>query len=616
MRIKIFFDESNRVLAFAAAELQRYLRKMLPNTDLVLTYGLHIEDEYRIQDSFSIRANGLGGMIRGNNPRAVLLGVYEYLYCLGARFLGPNSEVIPVLSDVLEILPVVRCDKMASVYHRGVCIEGANARENVLAFIDWLPKVGYNSFFLQFTVPYTFLARWYHHENNPYMKPRRYTMAHAQKDMELFEAEIAKRGLMLHKVGHGWTGAALGYETVSWDDEKEPLPQEKRQLLALRNGTREWYWGSPANTNLCYHKGEAVDAFVEGVVNYVRKNPQVQYLHVWLADACNNVCECEECQKTSIADQYVLMLNQIDECLTKEGLDTKIVFLLYHELLWPPKKEKIKNLERFVMMFAPITRTFEKSYLVEEDLPAIPEYQRNQITPPVDLAENQAFLCGWQKQFSGDSFVYDYPLGRAHYGDFGYIHISQIISEDIKKLRRLGLNGYISCQELRVMHPNGLPNYVMGKTLFDNTLSFEELLQEYYAAAYGEDWQMVREYLEGMSKLCSCDYVNGKGPRRNPVIADNMRQLCVWCKEWEGRIQGRTGRHWEVLVHHNKHIRLLAEALALFASGDEEGASKVWEEMRRYVCLAEEKFQAELDVYRMINITRDYTGIRQPESVF
>ena len=92
-----------------------------------------------------------------------------------------------------------------------------------------------------------------------------------------------------------------------------------------------------------------------------------------------------------------------------------------------------------------------------------------------------AFLKGWQAVFSGDSFVYDYPLGRAHYGDFGYVHISRILHEDIRKIRQMGLNGYISCQELRAGLPNMLPNYVMGQTLFDESLSFDDIMTEYFS---------------------------------------------------------------------------------------------------------------------------------------
>ncbi len=607
MKINIVYSLKSKVLTFASKELESYIHKMLPNREMELVYGLIVEENCENKnDAFSISTGTLGGEIRGNSERAVLLGVYHYLYLLGCRFLAPNQEVIPVITGELPSLSV---KKEASLRHRGVCIEGSSSKENVLAFIDWLPKVGYNSFFLQFTVPYAFLSRWYHHENNPYVAPEVYTMEDARKDMEIFEEEIAKRDLLLHKVGHGWTGAALGVETVSWDGTNVVITEEEKLLLALKDGKRDWYWGSPANTNLCYSNENAIKAFSDAVVDYAKKHPHVHYLHVWLADAFNNICECEACQMQMPSDQYIHLLNEIDQKLTEEQIDTKIVFLLYQELLWPPQKEKLKNTERFVLMFAPITRTFEKSYFVDTKLPEIPNYERNKITLPVNLEENQAFLCAWQTQFSGDSFVYDYPLGRAHYGDFGYVHISKIISQDIKKLHQLGLNGYISCQELRIMHPNGLPNYVMGRTLFDENLSFDALLEEYYSAAYGEDWRMIREYLSEISSLCSCDYVNAKGPRKNPVIAENMKKVHTWCKQWESKLQGHTGRHWEVLVHHNKHIQLLSYAMELFADGKEDEARIVWREMQKYVCLGETKFQAELDVYRMINITRDYTGI-------
>ena len=96
---------------------------------------------------------------------------------------------------------------------------------------------------------------------------------------------------------------------------------------------------------------------VELIVDYAKARRDVDYLHVWLSDARNNICECEECQKDLPSDQYIRILNQLDEALTKEGLNTKINFLLYHELLFAPKKETLKNPERFTMMFAPITRT-------------------------------------------------------------------------------------------------------------------------------------------------------------------------------------------------------------------------------------------------------------------
>ncbi|MGC4431388.1 DUF4838 domain-containing protein, partial [Streptococcus suis] len=130
-----------------------------------------------------------------------------------------------------------------------------------------------------------------------------------------------------------------------------------------------------------------------------------------------------KCKEEIPSDQYVRILNQLDRKLSEEGLNTKICFLLYHELLFAPKHEVLENPERFTMMFAPITRTFEMSYAdvdYENNVPLPNEYTRNNIVLPNSLEENLSYLFSWQKVFNGDSFVYDNRLGRAQYGDIGY----------------------------------------------------------------------------------------------------------------------------------------------------------------------------------------------------
>ena len=486
MKIEINWSgPGEETLAFAAEELEAYLTRMLPAEGADLTATLRAGDAADGRESFSIAMTESGGTITGSCPRGALLGVYDYLRRLGCRFLGPGRQC--------EIVPAIGRAQLAAAYekraafrHRGVCIEGADSRENVLDFIDWLPKAGYNSFFLQFKNPYAFLKRWYHHERNPLRRPEPYTALDAEGDMALFEAAVRKRGLLLHKAGHGWTGEALGYEALSWDADATPLAEEKRPLAARIGGTRGLWRGTPANTNLCFANSRSADALASLVEDYARKNPAADYVHVWLADAFNNVCECEDCQKTTLSDQYVAVLNEIDRRLTAAGLDTRSGFLLDQELLWPPVRERLKNPGRFALMFAPISRTFEASYDLDGPEASIPVYVRNRIALPTGLRENLVFLRGWQRIFDGDSFVYDYPLGRAHYGDLGYIHIARVIGSDVRKLRRMGLDGYISCQELRASLPNALPNYVMGYTLLDEGADAETLIREYFQAAYGE----------------------------------------------------------------------------------------------------------------------------------
>ena len=170
----------------------------------------------------------------------------------------------------------------------------------------------------------------------------------------------------------------------------------------------------------------------------------------------------------------------------------------------------------------------------------------------------------------------------------------------------MGLDGYISCQELRASSPNMLPNYVMGYTLFDETASVETLIGEYYEAAYPDDPQGARAYLQQLSDLSSCDYLNGKGPRVDAQMAERMEKIRELCRQQQARLEDApSGAHWNALRHHNEYILRLSAAMAELASG-EEGESYL--EMRDYVCRTEPEYQRWLDVYRILEVTQKYTG--------
>ena len=200
-------------------------------------------------------------------------------------------------------------------------------------------------------------------------------------------------------------------------------------------------------------------------------------------------------------------------------------------------------------------------------------------------------------------------LGRAHYGDFGYLHIARIIGQDVKKLGSMGLDGYISCQELRVASPNMVPNYVMGAVLFDENADAESRIREYYEAAYPGDPQLARDYLEQLSNLSSCDYLNGKGPRVNPDMAHRMDEITTLCRQMEEPLNNAPDTpHWNALRHHNQYIRHLASAMEALASGDSREMTQRYQQLRQYICQTEPEFQSWLDVYRILEITKNHTG--------
>ena len=81
-------------------------------------------------------------------------------------------RVYPSLTEADFFEREIHIEETASFKHRGVCIEGADSYDNLKNFIDWLPKIGMNSFFIQFENPYSFFKRWYEHEFNPYAEKR------------------------------------------------------------------------------------------------------------------------------------------------------------------------------------------------------------------------------------------------------------------------------------------------------------------------------------------------------------------------------------------------------------------------------------------------------------
>ncbi len=620
---KLEINLSNQIptLVFAGRELTSHLG-MLPEeaTHLIEGYPitLRVDDsgsQDPSMDQFSYEFTEHGGFVAGSNPRSVLLGVYDYLRKIGFVFLRPGDggTYVPQLSCAKDLL-CEKTDKTADFRHRGVCIEGANSLENVLDFINWLPKNGYNTFFVQFKKPDVFFERWYDHTFNPTLPAQKQT----REQLDQMEAAVTEamvlRGLLDHRVGHGWTAEAIGFANTGWHVEEHQLTPETQELIAQVGGKRELWGGIPTNTNLCYSNPKARKLLIDQVVSYAKEHKSVNYLHFWLADEFNNVCECEKCAKTTLSDQYVEILNDLDEQLSAEGLDTKIVFLLYQELLYAPLHSKLNHPERFLLMFAPISRTFEKPYPNAKVSAPIKPYVRNQIRLPETVEENLTHYFNWKKTYTGDSFFYDYPLGRAHYGDFGYMKIAKVIYDDIHALKALETDGYMSCQELRAMTPTGFPNFVMGQALLEQETSYDELKTTYFRAMYGNGYEAVIEYLEQLSELSDTDYFNGHGPRKQPdkkVQFHHLAQTALaFLMDIDELHQSPSAydANWDFLKFHGRYCILLSSALAALCEGDQTTADALFREFCDYIQQNETKYQSQLDVYRVIEVATKYTG--------
>ena len=343
--LTVYTVTQNGTVAYAAEELKKYLRMMMPDlTDvrivhdpfakngfrlgLMQDFGLDVSDaeDVDLDDILYVNTDKFDGVIAGDNPRSVLLAVYEFFRQNGCRWLfpGPHGEYIPQ-----KEISAVKYRHKPHMRYRGPCIEGAVSREIVLETIDFLPKVGMNLFMMQFLIPKAFYYRYYARLFNPLRPSQTVSKDTVMQWKAECECEIQKRGIQFHDIGHGWTAAPFGIDvSEGWTPiSDDSIPKEMRPYLALLNGERKLFGGSAINTQFCMSNPEARRIVAEFIAEYAENHRNADYIHVWLADAKNNHCECEECAKKSVSDWYVVLLNDIDQALTAKSLDTGIVFI-------------------------------------------------------------------------------------------------------------------------------------------------------------------------------------------------------------------------------------------------------------------------------------------------
>ena len=496
--LKISKISSYSAVDYAAEELRKYLRMMMPecgNIEIVYNpeakdgfrlglmqdFGLDVSDaeEPELDDILYIDTDENGGIIAGDNPRSVLLSVYEYLRQNGCRWLMPgvDGEFIPMQ----DIKPVKYRHKPSCRY-RGQCNEGAEYQSDMYDVIEFTPKVGMNVFMMEFFIP----GYYRHYYNHTYNEMNRTPEPISNEQMlqwkRACEAELSKRGLMFHDIGHGWTAESfgissnLGRETA--EKNEASITDEQRQYIAMLNGERKLFTGLPMWTQACLSNPEARRKIAKFVAEYAENYTNSDYLHVWLADGVNNSCECDECRKKRPSDYYVMMLNDIDEELTKKNLNTRIVYIAYNDTLWAPVTEKLKNPDRFALMLAPISREYSHSLTVSDNEIETAPYVRNGNVLPKTFNEIYQHFKNWSADWHGANITYEYHFWRHQVYDVSGVALAGIVNEDVKFYKAHNINGVIEDCSQRSFFPTGLAFYTYARTLFDTSLSFEQIKEE------------------------------------------------------------------------------------------------------------------------------------------
>lgn len=593
----------------AAAELAKYLKAMTGRALQVRPAGAYdlkkkgiwvgpagaladavvlpqaVENARAGEDAIFVLAEPGHVIVTGANPRSVLFAAYRYLEELGCRWLRPgrNGERVPrargALSRKLALMEV------PSARHRCICIEGSVSREHVRDTIDYAAKRGFNAYFLQFRTSYTFFDRWYGNESKRGGEVTHITDHQAQQLRDAAKREALKRGMMLHVVGHGWTCEPFGIPGTEWAEYGGQVPASAKKHFAKVNGKRELWGGVPLNTNLCYSDPKVRTIMARAVAEYAETHPDEDVIHVWLADGVNNNCQCKGCRKARPSDFYVQILNEIDERLARKGLATRIVFLAYVDLLWAPQKQRIGNPDRFILMFAPITRSYAQSFLDKGDdaKPKIPPFHRNKLKFPSSPGVNLKMLGEWRKVFAGECVDFDYHLMWAHHYDLGQMAMARVLHKDVRDLRKLGMDGFISCQNQRASFPTGIWMHLMGKTLWDARTPFSPTVDDYLADVFGPGGRAVREYLSGLSRLFAPPVLRGekKGEAARKRAIRSLRRVEAHVEGFTREIVNgcdspdlTTAAAWGLLKEHAWFATACADILARSLAKDPTAAER------------------------------------------
>ena len=233
------------------------------------------------------------------------------------------------------------------------------------------------------------------------------------------------------------------------------------------------------------------------------------------------------------SDWYVVIMNEIDEKLSAAGLDTRIVLISYVDTTWAPKQMRLNNPRRFTLMSAPISRDYTQPvrYPMPERV-ALNAYCRNKNEVLPDVHQYILHAKEWKKQCDAGMMLYEYHFYMHQYYDMGQMTFAKQVYTDIVNYRRHGFQGLINDCSQRSFWPNGFPFYIYGQLQFDTTLTFEELLEDYYSHAYGEDWREVLAYFEKIGDAVDPYFVQGKrsadlrvAKRYNPAKAVTMREV-------------------------------------------------------------------------------------------
>jgi hypothetical protein len=212
------------------------------------------------------------------------------------------------------------------------------------------------------------------------------------------------------------------------------------------------------------------------------------------------------------------------------------------------------------MLIAPISRTYSESVKKSSEKVGTVPYKRNENVLPATLGQYFEYYDEWKKMWDGSDICYEYHFWRAQFYDVAGIELSKVINGDVKAYNKIGIRGIIEDGSQRCFFPTGLLFYTYARTLFDDSLSADEIREDYFSHIFGEGKAELEAYLTELSKVFDIFYLMKRrslDPSISPFYNPDM------AKEFE-KVPEIVSRGREVIKkYYNSDVRVQTAAVRL-----------------------------------------------------
>jgi hypothetical protein len=458
-KAEIVLEQRDPPIAFAAQELQRYVKEMsgaqLPVVQtssskpaIMLTsrpWQSAKQEDPREEDHYRLRMVAKRLRIEGASPRAVLFGVYDLLERLGCGWCVPGEDSVPK-RDSLEISSSLQVDSRPAFQYRMMLDFPMQSVAQTIAICDWLAKNRMN---------------WVHECPNAYGEPKAW---YDRRDRVV--PELKKRGLELILGGH---------TMHTW------LPESHF------DSHPEWFADGGSGRKppaLCVANLEMTDELIENVRHFLNRCPEVAVIDLWHPDS-EVFCHCAKCLRglavhrpnekppesipaDSVQAAYVItyieFVNRVAEAIARSHPKVMISALIYSQT------------DRAMPDGCPV--------LADNVLVGLAQFQRDSYRPLLGEPKSAINLrlvgnaLTWMAK-SKHSYIYEY------YNSWiaPYIYPgAQVIARDLRSLQALQAQGVSS--DMYGYSPVNM--YVAARALWSPDVQWKDAVRDFCIRYYGD----------------------------------------------------------------------------------------------------------------------------------